>query len=105
MVLYWYWAHDRGVAGEYWAKVYLVADAMRMNRSDGSLVRIMTEMLPGKTLKLPSGVWLPLPAESFPCLMTISPVDSLLPIHHAAAGYTDQNSPGARVHTSASVTA
>jgi exosortase D (VPLPA-CTERM-specific) len=49
LVLYWYWAHDRGVASEYWAKVYLVADAMRMNRSDGALVRIITEMLPGET--------------------------------------------------------
>jgi EpsI family protein len=48
LVLYWYWAHDRGVASEYWAKYYLVADAIRMNRSDGALVRIMTSMLPGE---------------------------------------------------------
>src|SRR5215470_7027832 len=49
LVLYWYWAHDRGVASEYWAKVYLVADSIRMNRSDGSLVRLMTDMTPGET--------------------------------------------------------
>ncbi len=49
LVLYWYWAHDRGVASEYWAKYYLVADAIRMNRSDGALVRIMTAMLPGES--------------------------------------------------------
>jgi EpsI family protein len=24
LVLYWFWAHDRGVASEYWAKFYLV---------------------------------------------------------------------------------
>ncbi len=42
LVLYWYLAHDRAVASEYWAKFYLVADAMRMNRSDGSLVRFTT---------------------------------------------------------------
>jgi len=36
------WAHDRGVASEYWAKYYLVKDAIRMNRSDGALVRITT---------------------------------------------------------------
>ena len=42
LVLYWYWAHDRGVASEYWAKYYLVKDAIRMNRSDGALVRITT---------------------------------------------------------------
>ena len=49
LVLYWYWAHDRRVAREYWAKVYLVTDAMRMNRSDGAFVLIMTEMFPGET--------------------------------------------------------
>jgi EpsI family protein len=50
LVLYWYWAHDRGVASEYWAKYYLVADAIRMNRSDGSLVRLKTVMSPGETV-------------------------------------------------------
>jgi EpsI family protein len=49
LVLYWYWAHDRGVASEYWAKYYLVKDAIRMNRSDGALVRITVSMLPGET--------------------------------------------------------
>ena len=49
LVLYWYWAHDRGVASEYWAKFYLVKDAIRMNRSDGALVRITANMLPGET--------------------------------------------------------
>jgi EpsI family protein len=48
LVLYWYWAHDRAVASEYWAKFYLVADAMRLNRSDGSLIRITTPLRPGE---------------------------------------------------------
>jgi len=40
VILYWY--HDRGrvIASEYWAKAYLVWDAMTKNRSDGSLVRL-----------------------------------------------------------------
>lgn len=42
LVLYWYQAHNRAVASEYWAKFYLVADAIRYNRSDGSLIRITT---------------------------------------------------------------
>lgn len=42
LVLYWYQAHGRAVASEYRAKFYLVADAIRMNRTDGSLVRIVT---------------------------------------------------------------
>jgi EpsI family protein len=49
LVLYWYWAHDRGVASEYWAKYYLVADSIRMNRSDGALVRLKTVMSPSES--------------------------------------------------------
>ena len=49
LVLYWYLAHDRVVASEYWAKVYLVADAIRMNRSDGSLVRFTTAITGGES--------------------------------------------------------
>jgi EpsI family protein len=44
MVLYWYQAHDRIVASEYWGKFYLIADAMRLNRTDGALVRVITPM-------------------------------------------------------------
>lgn len=41
-VIYWYLAHGRSVANEYLAKFYLVEDAMRTNRTDGSLIRVMT---------------------------------------------------------------
>lgn len=41
-VIYWYEAHGRSVASEYMAKIYLVTDAIRMKRSDGALVRVMT---------------------------------------------------------------
>jgi len=41
-VIYWYQAHKRSVASEYMAKAYMVMDAMRMNRTDGALVRITT---------------------------------------------------------------
>ena len=44
LVVYWYQAHDRVVASEYAAKFYLVADALRMNRTDGALVRIVTPL-------------------------------------------------------------
>ena len=49
LVLYWYLAHDRAVASEYWAKFYLVADSIRLNRSDGSLVRVTTPLRSGET--------------------------------------------------------
>lgn len=41
LVLYWYQAHNRVVASEYMAKVYTVTDALRMNRTDTSLVRVV----------------------------------------------------------------
>lgn len=46
LVLYWYQAHGRAVASEYWAKFYLVADSIRMNRTDGALVRVTTVIMP-----------------------------------------------------------
>jgi EpsI family protein len=44
LVIYWFWAHDRAVASEYWAKFYLVADSIRLHRSDGSLFRLITPL-------------------------------------------------------------
>jgi EpsI family protein len=44
LVFYWYQSHGRAVASEYWAKYYLVADAIRMNRTDGALVRVVTPL-------------------------------------------------------------
>ncbi len=41
-VIYWYQAHGRSVANEYLAKIYLVTDAIRLNRTDGALVRVTT---------------------------------------------------------------
>jgi EpsI family protein len=51
LVLYWYWAHDRALASEYWAKFYLVADSIRLKRSDGSLVRVITPLLPDESVE------------------------------------------------------
>jgi EpsI family protein len=48
LVFYWYWAHGRGVASEYWAKFYLVEDSIRLNRSDGALIRITTPVGSGE---------------------------------------------------------
>ena len=49
LVLYWYQSHDRAVASEYWSKYYLVADSIRMNRSDGALIRLITPMYRGES--------------------------------------------------------
>ena len=34
-MLYWFQAHGRVVASEWWAKYYLIYDSIRLNRSDG----------------------------------------------------------------------
>jgi exosortase D (VPLPA-CTERM-specific) len=49
LVLYWFQAHGREVASEYAAKYYLIADSIRLHRSDGALVRLMTPMLKGES--------------------------------------------------------
>lgn len=41
-VIYWYQAHGRSVANEYMTKIYMVVDAIRTNRTDGALVRVIT---------------------------------------------------------------
>jgi EpsI family protein len=41
VVLYWYQSHNRVVASEYTAKIFTIADAIRYNRSDTSLVRVV----------------------------------------------------------------
>lgn len=48
LVLYWFQAHGRVVASEWWAKYYLISDSIRMNRSDGGMVRLMTPMFEGE---------------------------------------------------------
>jgi EpsI family protein len=47
-VIYWYESHGRSVANEYMAKFYMVADAIRLNRTDGALVRITTPIDSGE---------------------------------------------------------
>ena len=46
-VLYWYQSHGRIIASEYWAKIYMVLDAIRLNRTDSALVRVSTPLSPG----------------------------------------------------------
>src|SRR5450432_792206 len=41
LVLYWYQSRGRVVASEYKAKFWVVADAMRYNRTDTALVRVI----------------------------------------------------------------
>jgi EpsI family protein len=41
LVLYWYQSHGKVSASEYWSKIILITDAIRLNRTDGALVRVV----------------------------------------------------------------
>jgi EpsI family protein len=45
VVLYWYQSRNRAIASEYRAKFYLVADAIRYNRTDTALVRVVVPVV------------------------------------------------------------
>jgi EpsI family protein len=49
-VIYWYQAHGRSVPNEYVAKLYMVTDAIRSNRTDGAIVRVITQVQPNESL-------------------------------------------------------
>jgi EpsI family protein len=42
LLIYWYQGRGRTIASEYWGKVYTVVDSVRLRRSDGAMIRIMT---------------------------------------------------------------
>lgn len=44
LVFYWYQTPYRVVASEYWAKIFLVLDSIRYNRSDTALVRVVVPL-------------------------------------------------------------
>jgi EpsI family protein len=68
LVLYWFQAHGRAVASEYWAKYYLISDSIHMNRSDGALVRLMTPMLGGESPDAAQGRMMKLGSQFLPRL-------------------------------------
>jgi EpsI family protein len=48
LVYYWFKQRGRDIASEYWMKWYLLTDSISMNRTDGSLVRLVTPILPNE---------------------------------------------------------
>jgi len=49
VVIYWYQSRGRVVASEYMAKLYTMLDAVRWNRTDTALVRVVTTVENGNT--------------------------------------------------------
>ena len=48
LVLYWYQSRDRVVASEYKATAFIAWDALRHNRTDTALVRVVVEIRDGR---------------------------------------------------------
>lgn len=46
IVIYWYQSRERSVASEYWAKYYVILDAMKYNRTDTSIIKVTTMVGP-----------------------------------------------------------
>ncbi len=51
LVYYWFQQRGRDITNEYLVKWYIFWDALTLNRTDGSLVRLVTLLMPGETLK------------------------------------------------------
>jgi EpsI family protein len=48
LVFYWYQGRGRVIASEYSGKFWMIADAISRNRTDGSLIRLITPMTDGE---------------------------------------------------------
>lgn len=49
LVAYWYQSRDRAVANEYKAKYYVMLDALRYNRTDTALIRVVLPAVGDRT--------------------------------------------------------
>jgi EpsI family protein len=72
LVLYWYQSRQRSVASEYWAKYYVIKDAIRYNRTDTSLIRVIT-MFTGDHEQQAQDAAVDLVRASYPTLLTYLP--------------------------------
>jgi EpsI family protein len=73
LVIYWFQAHDRAVASEYLSKYYLITDSIRMNRSDGALVRLITPMYRQETPEAAQARIMGLGSQIIPTLDQVIP--------------------------------
>jgi EpsI family protein len=73
LVLYWYQAHGRVIASEYWGKIYLVWDALRSRRRDGALVRVTVSVTEPNEIGAPTAAALNLARSILPDLPRFLP--------------------------------
>jgi EpsI family protein len=65
LLIYWYQGRGRAIASEYWGKVYTVVDSVRLRRSDGAMIRIMTPIDDSDPIALQAAIDLAAQASTF----------------------------------------
>jgi EpsI family protein len=73
LVYYWYQSRDRSVANEYKAKYFVVADAIRFNRTDTALVRVVIGFRGAEQLQSADQVALDFISKTYPHLREYLP--------------------------------
>jgi EpsI family protein len=71
LLIYWYQGRGRSIASEYWGKVYTVVDSVRLRRSDGAMIRIMTPVDDSESKALQAAI--DLAAQSYTILPEFVP--------------------------------
>ena len=72
-VLYWYQSHGRAIASDYKAKLYMLADSIRYNRTDAALVRIVVPLDHGEDVSDARKRALTFAQQTIPLLPTYIP--------------------------------
>lgn len=83
VVYYWFEERGRKIANEWRSKWYLLLDAIFKNRTDGALVRLTTQVLPGETESDADHRLQTFMREVVPALTAYLPSDQTLPIKSA----------------------
>ena len=72
IVVYWYQSRGRSVASEYWAKYFVIQDAIRYNRTDTSIIKVTTGVGPEGVQKA-EDLAVDLVRDAYPVLLTYLP--------------------------------
>ena len=99
VVLYWYQSHGRVTASEYWGKIYTVLDAIRLNRTDAAMVRVISPVADGRRRprrRPPSAPQPTSPHALFPLLNRLSSRNDSSFIRERAMSMRFRSAPGRR---------
>ncbi len=92
LVYYWFDERGRSVADEYWAKWYLLVDSIVKNRTDGALVRLITQISPDESDAAADRRLQAFMRVALPRLTEFLPASAAPPIKSAVLRPSDQHS-------------